>query len=68
MGGQNATQATGNVSGVPGMGGAGGIPAGANPFDATGVGGGNIGTGSVPTAGETQFSSPNISPEGTGEQ
>jgi hypothetical protein len=68
MGGQDATQTTGNVGGVPGMGGAGGIPAGANPNDATGVGGGNIGVGSVPTAGEAQFSSPNISPEGTGEQ
>jgi hypothetical protein len=68
MGGQNETQQTGNVGGIPGMGSAGGIPTGANPNDATGVGGGNIGVGSVPTAGEAQFSSPNLSPEGTGEQ
>ena len=29
----------------------GGTPAGANPTDITGVGGGNIGTGGVPTPG-----------------
>ena len=33
----------------------GGVPAGANPNDDSGVGGGTIGTGSVPTAGETGF-------------
>jgi hypothetical protein len=33
----------------------GGVPAGANPTDDSGVGGGTIGTGSVPTAGETGF-------------
>ena len=43
-------------------------PSGANPLDPTGVGGGNIGVGSVPTTGEAQFSSPNNSPQGTGEQ
>jgi len=34
----------------------GGVPAGANPDDASGVGGGTIGTGSVPAAGESNFS------------
>ena len=33
----------------------GGIPAGANPNDPSGVGGGQIGTGSVPSAGEDNF-------------
>ena len=39
-----------------GMGQSGDVPAGANPDDPTGVGGGTIGTGSVPTAGEDSFS------------
>jgi hypothetical protein len=33
-----------------------GAPAGANPMDPTGAGGGNIGTGQVPTPGEQGFS------------
>ena len=33
----------------------GGVPAGANPDDNSGVGGGTIGVGGVPTAGETGF-------------
>ena len=33
----------------------GGAPAGANPEDITGSGGGNIGVGGVPQAGETGF-------------
>jgi len=33
----------------------GGVPAGANPNDPSGVGGGQIGTGSVPSAGEDNF-------------
>ncbi len=41
----------------PSMDEGGEAPAGANPQDPTGVGGGNIGTGSVPQAGETGFSS-----------
>ena len=39
------------------MGGGGEVPAGANPNDPTGTGGGNIGTGSVPQTGESGFSS-----------
>ena len=38
-----------------GMGQPTGVPAGANPDDASGVGGGTIGVGGVPTAGETGF-------------
>ena len=45
----------------PGMAQSGGVPAGANPSDPTGSGGGNIGTGSVPQTGE----SGNSSPDGT---
>lgn len=37
------------------MGQSGDVPAGANPNDASGVGGGTIGTGSVPVAGEDNF-------------
>ena len=57
---QNAQQGTG-PEGQPvgdqqgGMGQSGGAPAGANPDDASGVGGGQIGTGSVPAAGEDNF-------------
>ena len=43
----------------PGMAQSGGVPAGANPNDPTGSGGGNIGTGSIPQAGESGNSSPN---------
>ena len=64
-GGQDGSQTTGNASQFPGMESPGGVPAGANPTDATGVGGGNIGVGGVPTTGEAQFSSPNSSPQGT---
>ena len=38
-----------------GMGQSGPVPAGANPNDASGVGGGTVGTGSVPAAGEDNF-------------
>jgi hypothetical protein len=38
-----------------GMGQSGGVPPGADPNDASGVGGGTIGTGSVPVAGEDNF-------------
>ena len=46
-------QPTGDQQGS--MGQSGGVPAGANPDDASGVGGGQIGTGSVPAAGESNF-------------
>ena len=40
----------------------GGVPPGASPTDATGAGGGNIGTGSVPLPGEAGFSSKTSQP------
>ena len=46
-------QPTGDQQG--GVGQSGGVPPGANPNDATGTGGGTIGTGSVPAAGEDNF-------------
>jgi hypothetical protein len=52
-GNQNNTAATGGQSQ---MGPTGPVPSGASPTDPTGVGGGNIGTGSVPLPGETGFS------------
>jgi len=42
----------------------GGTPAGANPNDITGVGGGNIGVGGVPQAGESGFSAGTPKDEG----
>jgi hypothetical protein len=45
----------------PNMGAPEGIPAGANPADPTGVGGGTIGTGTTPTAGEGGFTG-NVTP------
>jgi len=42
----------------------GGTPAGANPTDITGVGGGNIGTGGVPTPGESGFATGTPEDEG----
>tara|TARA_R110000824_G_scaffold38262_3_gene117043 strand:+ start:49 stop:2169 length:2121 start_codon:yes stop_codon:yes gene_type:complete len=56
----NAQQTTGQQGQPPsgeqgGMGQSGPVPAGANPNDNTGVGGGTIGTGSVPAAGEDNF-------------
>jgi len=57
---QNAQQGTGPEGQQPSnqqgsMGQSGDVPAGANPNDASGVGGGQIGTGSVPLAGEDNF-------------
>jgi hypothetical protein len=51
-----------------GMGPAGGVPPGANPADATGAGGGNIGVGAVPRPGETDFSQAATVPQGTTKQ
>jgi hypothetical protein len=42
----------------------GGVPPGANPDDASGVGGGTIGTGSVPAAGEDNFTGTDQGPQG----
>ncbi len=43
----------------------GGAPAGANPEDLTGVGGGNIGVGGVPQPGESSFPQGTPKPPGT---
>ena len=43
----------------------GGAPAGANPDDLTGVGGGNIGVGGVPQPGESSFPQGTPKPPGT---
>ena len=45
----------------PNMGAPEGVPAGANPTDPTGVGGGTIGTGTTPTPGEGGFTG-NVTP------
>ena len=50
-------QNTGNRGQQGSMANMGGVPPGASPTDATGAGGGNIGTGSVPMPGEAGFSS-----------
>jgi len=59
MGMANGNQQTENNNQQPSMASDGGTPAGANPDDPTGVGGGNIGTGSIPQAGESGFSAGN---------
>jgi len=55
-------QPTGDQQG--GVGQSGGVPPGANPDDASGVGGGTIGTGSVPAAGEDNFTGTDQGAEG----
>ncbi len=59
MGMANGNQQTENNNQQSSMASDGGTPAGANPDDPTGVGGGNIGTGSIPQAGESGFSAGN---------
>ncbi len=59
-------QTTGEEATAPGeqqpnMGAPEGVPAGADPTDPTGVGGGTIGTGTTPTAGEGGFTG-NVTP------
>ena len=65
MGMANGNQQTENNNQQSSMASSGGTPAGANPDDPTGVGGGNIGTGSIPQAGESGFSAGNTETEGT---
>ena len=59
MGMVNGIQENTSNGGQSAMGESGGVPAGANPNDPTGSGGGNIGVGSVPQAGESGFSATN---------
>jgi hypothetical protein len=56
MGMANGNQGTQGTTQQPGMAQGGTAPAGANPQDITGVGGGNIGVGGVPQPGEAGFS------------
>lgn len=46
------TETNTNSQQPPGMGGNTGVPPGANPMDASGVGGGTIGVGNTPVAGK----------------
>ena len=63
---QNSPEAT-PFSQQPGpMGADGGVPVGANPMDASGVGGGNIGVGVPPIAGEAGFTGTDQEPQGRG--
>ena len=62
---QEASQQGQPPSGQQGsVGQSGGVPPGANPDDASGVGGGTIGTGSVPAAGEDNFTGTDQGAEG----
>lgn len=61
MGVMNANQAgpsqgAQGIGGPPAMGESGPVPAGANPQDQRGTGGGNIGVGTTPMPGEDQYS------------
>jgi hypothetical protein len=65
MGEMNANQQTQNPNQQPsGMGGVGGVPAGAAVTDTQGSGGGNIGVGTPQVAGESGFTAPNNETEG----
>jgi len=66
MGLANGNQVNRNAIGGQGqMGSPMSVPPGASPTDPTGVGGGNIGTGSVPMPGETGFSAATAEPTGS---
>ena len=71
IGMQNAQQTTGEEtqppSEQPPMGGIRGTPEEPQDLGPTGTGGGNIGTGNVPVAGETTFSGTPRAVGGTGE-
>ena len=64
----NGQEAPPNSQQPPDMGANPGIPSGANPMDPSGVGGGNIGIGNAPVAGESNFTGQPLPPEGTGEE
>ena len=65
MGMANGNQQNQGNNQQPPMASGGGTPAGANPEDLTGVGGGNIGVGGVPQPGEGGFSQGTPKPPGT---
>ena len=64
----NGQEAPPNSQQPPDMGANPGIPSGANPMDPSGVGGGNIGIGNAPVAGESNFTGQPLPPEGTGKE
>ena len=60
MGDMNGNQQNANPNEQPtGMGGVGGVPAGANNADTQGSGGGNIGVGTPQATGQSGFTAPN---------
>ena len=65
MGMVNGIRGNQGDGGQSGMAQGGGVPAGANPQDTNGSGGGNIGVGSVPQPGEAGFSATNGAAKGT---
>ena len=65
MGMANGNQGNQGGSEQPDMAQGGKAPPGANPQDATGVGGGNIGVGGVPQTGETGFTQRATGTQGT---
>ena len=56
----NIAQTNQGVDNQPAMANTGAVPPGASAADPTGVGGGNIGTGTVPLPGEAGFSTPTL--------
>ena len=65
---QNAQQGTGPEGGVPsqqpeGVGGSNAVSSGPTPVDNSGVGGGTVGTGDVPVAGEAGFTGNSPQPQ-----
>ena len=64
----NGQEAPPNSQQPPDMGANAGVPPGANPMDPSGVGGGNIGIGNTPVAGESNFTGSTPSPEGSNQE
>jgi hypothetical protein len=65
MGMANGNQQNEGDGQLPNVAQSGDVPPGANPNDPTGVGGGNIGVGGVPQAGETGFTQRATGTQGT---
>ena len=63
----NGQETSPNSQQSPDMATNGGVPTGADPMDASGVGGGNIGIGNAPVAGESNFTGQPLASEGSSE-
>ena len=63
----NSPEASPNSQQSPDMGANTAVPTGADPMDPSGVGGGTIGVGNTPVAGESNFTGEPPTTEGTGE-